>query len=109
MLTIFITTTHVKTMKLKIKTEDGIEDIVNFRNQTDGNDYMEMKVDGGKSVNVGDSVDMSCSSGDRISKCYFFHPGGKVRYEVGPGFKFPKGRIGCLCDVRHILHSFWLR
>merc|ERR1712126_53577 len=83
---------------LKIKTEDGTEDIVNFRNQTDGYDYMEMKVGGGKSVNVGESVDMSCSSGDRISKCYFFRPGGKVRYEVGPGDKFYNGRIGCLCD-----------
>ena len=67
-----------------------------------------MKVDGGKSVNVGESVDMSCSSGDRISKCFFFRPRGTVRYEVRPGEKFSNGRIGCLCDVRLILYSFKL-
>ena len=92
----------VKTTKLKIKTSDGTSIIVNARidhRNTNGSDYMEMKVDGEQTVVAGRSVNLSCTSERPITKCFFFRPGGKTRYQVEAGNEFNDGRITCLCDV----------
>ena len=67
-----------------------------------GYDYMEMVPDSDKSVQLGRSVDILCSSSEKISKCYFYGPNGLLRYEMKKGANFSDGRLQCLCDVRFL-------
>ena len=69
-------------------------------NKTLGNDYMNMVPTLGQSVQAGKSVDLSCTSDEKISKCFFYEPNKLIRYEMKPGFDHQNGRIQCLCDVR---------
>ena len=71
-----------------------------------GFDYMEMVPDSNKTVQLGRSVDIICSSSEKISKCYFYGPDGLVRYEMKKGAKFSDGRLQCLCDVRFLSRTY---
>ena len=73
---------------------------VNSDDQTGkGYDYMEMLPDSDKSVQLGKSVDILCSSSEKISKCYFYGPDRLLRYEMKKGANFSGGRLQYLCDV----------
>ena len=68
-------------------------------NQTVGYDYMDMVPHDSQTVQLGESVDLSCTSEEKISKCYFFTPSKLIRYELKNGFEFQNRRMQCLCDV----------
>ena len=52
-----------------------------------------------RNVDVGNSVDLKCTSPKEFSTCFFSKKDGDNYYRVRPGAKFLDNRLHCLCDV----------
>ena len=79
---------------LEKKDDNNYDDPMSEANH---NDYMvDIEI---QSVDVGQPVELKCTSPKEFSACFFSKPGGNIFYKIQPNVKFEKDRLHCLCDV----------